>query len=985
VEDSNVKNFSGYLEPWERTWREYEAYVAEYFDKHHQYPPEMKEIMDVAAKPHEVTPSLARQLAAPVHQILLIKALARARPIPSRVLEEYPLLTAKVPRRFPESAGNVRYGFDATDFGSAEKFITLLDKFKISRNYKECKYLDFPEALPLYLWEGEELHMITANNPLLKEGYCSYIGIEGKKAHVLQAVMDIETMTDSHSSKGLEYIGFENILCFHPEQISPSDAETVSSEKKSPAEEEGSSHTASSSGDSAPDDDTTSQEIESTESPSTSPGSGIGLLKLIEIAIEEDRLEEAYTIIRSMFNDVKEGIFIEMLPYLIQYRNKPVLKKRLSKLEFGEIMNSEKFCATLEVNLWTLLPEEIKTARPIKPVLWKADPADKGLRLLLQDFTGHEILRPQMWGANFDEQGITATDSRKLIFINNVSAAKRGIYCITKFCFDQLNMKGAEEAKVEQEFPDYVKVIPANLKAVKTVSINALRTFCTASLKSGLVSSFGKAGTFCYAPGAFIFINVEYVNTSVEAFAKLGFETVDIGIHDTIVLIAPAGKIKEVATLNTPFVLLALCREEDPSPGTCRMYFNLNDGTVVTSGITATVQLQRADGAEQTLRYLSNGKWFEENPDHTLTEEAIRQALREQGITNTTEAEIPPQEDYLDRVVAAMHDKYAHGERATPKVIRHLAQELGIANMGMMWEAVELSWLLWYKMLYEQPGPFEGRLKRMVDFWNNLQPTYAYSDSSKELYKQYSTPCPIAAIVSEYTGMAKANSIFEPSAGNGLFALGADPLRTHVNEIDTTRLESLKFQGFKRITSVNAAQPFPDDFGPYDVIITNPPFTRWEEDQFDKDYIARKYFDNQTGLNHHLRLEHVMAGLALHTMKDNGKAAIIILGHLYFGEDGFLRKFRPFFNWLYRHYHVEDVINMNSFKLYNKQGAIERTMLILINGRKQKPEGVAPLFSEAPHLGNIVNSFEQLWERVRKPIPSAIDLIIQQLKLSLAA
>ena len=110
------------------------------------------------------------------------------------------------------------------------------------------------------------------------------------------------------------------------------------------------------------------------------------------------------------------------------------------------------------------------------------------------------------------------------------------------------------------------------------------------------------------------------------------------------------------------------------------------------------------------------------------------------------------------------------------------------------------------------------------------------------------------------------------------------------------------------------------------------------------------------------------------------KAAIIIMGHVYFGEDGLFAKYRPFFNWLYRHYQVDDIINMNSYKLYNKQGAVTKTMLILIGGRKTEPSGVAPNQAQAPHLDKMVESFSDLWEEVKLHIRPNIDTVIQQLK-----
>ena len=337
--------------------------------------------------------------------------------------------------------------------------------------------------------------------------------------------------------------------------------------------------------------------------------------------------------------------------------------------------------------------------------------------------------------------------------------------------------------------------------------------------------------------------------------------------------------------------------------------------------------------------------------------------------------------DYLDKVIAIMHTAFAKAERLSKKKIEKLRAETNAPSMGALWEAVELSWLLWYKMLYREPISFEARLKKMVLFWNKVQPTYAYSDSSKELYKQYSTPCPIGAIIAQYTQMDDAEFIFEPSAGNGLLLVGANPRITHVNEIDKSRKQSLEHQGFGRITSDNAAQPFPEMMHKvHDVVVTNPPFASWDDSKFDKERIIQKYFNKHRGLANHIRLEHLMAGLALYTMKDDGKAAIIIMGHVYFGDDGLFAKYRPFFNWLYRHYKVDDVINMNSYKLYNKQGAVTKTMLILIDGRKSKPSGVAPNKSEQPHLENMVETFEDLWKQTKSHIKPNIDTIIKQLK-----
>ena len=398
-----------------------------------------------------------------------------------------------------------------------------------------------------------------------------------------------------------------------------------------------------------------------------------------------------------------------------------------------------------------------------------------------------------------------------------------------------------------------------------------------------------------------------------------------------------------------------------------------------------------SDGLLIPKRVLEDYPWLEESPEAEPDPEPIAEPALETPVApEPTSA--PPKNPYgyLDAVIAHLHEQYGNHQRPTKGYIDKLGDQLNVPSRGHLWEAAELSWLLWYKLLYRQALPFEARLHEMILFWDQWQPTYQYSDSSKELYKQYSTPCPIGAIVAQYTRMDRARNIFEPSAGNGLLLVGADQGKVHANEIDATRLASLRFQQFQTITSYNAAEPFPDDLHrTFDVVVTNPPFTRWEDTKTDKDHLIRTYFHNQIGLARNLRLEHFMAGLALHCLKNTGRAAILIMGHLRFGADGLVGKYRPFFNWLYRHYQVDDVINLNSFKLYNKQGAVVKTMLLLVAGRKKQPEGVAPTRNEAPHLEDLVGSFADLWTRVRMHLSdqkhSPLKQLIQQLQIELAA
>jgi len=117
---------------------------------------------------------------------------------------------------------------------------------------------------------------------------------------------------------------------------------------------------------------------------------------------------------------------------------------------------------------------------------------------------------------------------------------------------------------------------------------------------------------------------------------------------------------------------------------------------------------------------------------------------------------------------------------------------------------------------------------------------------------------------------------------------------------------------------------------------------------------------------------------ALDTMRNSGRAAIIIGGHTEWDEFNRVENGanRYFLSYLYHYYNVEDVINING-QMYAKQGTTFPIRLILINGRKATPDGTAPLKTD---YDKTVNSFDELWKRVSsllslKPLKSSKSLM----------
>lgn len=205
----------------------------------------------------------------------------------------------------------------------------------------------------------------------------------------------------------------------------------------------------------------------------------------------------------------------------------------------------------------------------------------------------------------------------------------------------------------------------------------------------------------------------------------------------------------------------------------------------------------------------------------------------------------------------------------------------------------------------------------------DMQPTIAARSSNRIKMQQYSTPLPMAWNAARFAMSGKQNGkVLEPTAGNGMLVFAVPAQQVHVNELDETRLDNLREQGFGRVTQQDATQPF-EGGQQYDVVIANPPFGKREGVEYDGKVISG--LDPQITLN------------ALESMKDDGKAAIIIGGNMEYGNNGGLKSMKPFFTYLYDHYNVKGVVDMDG-KLYAKQGTTYPTRMILIDGRRSDEE-----------------------------------------------
>ena len=297
------------------------------------------------------------------------------------------------------------------------------------------------------------------------------------------------------------------------------------------------------------------------------------------------------------------------------------------------------------------------------------------------------------------------------------------------------------------------------------------------------------------------------------------------------------------------------------------------------------------------------------------------------------------------------------GEKQNKLSLEKLAKTFGIVDKNFVKELTELAIVREARRLAHKNG------RTIVEKFGDIVTLYrgqvnlSHRTSQSVMLQQYSTPAPIGYLMGVFCGIDKFNQnqrALEPSAGNGLLTIAGSPGTFEVNEIDPVRNENLQTQGFFHVHELDATKTIAKRV--FDAVLTNPPFGRLHDDAQIKGYLIKD-------------LDHLMAIRALDSMRNTGRAAIIIGSHTQWDEHGRITqgKNRIFFNFLHKHYHVLDTILIDGHALYSRQGTSFDVRLILIDGRKEFPEGVAPLKTERDV---VVNSFNELYNRLMRFVDS---------------
>ena len=276
-----------------------------------------------------------------------------------------------------------------------------------------------------------------------------------------------------------------------------------------------------------------------------------------------------------------------------------------------------------------------------------------------------------------------------------------------------------------------------------------------------------------------------------------------------------------------------------------------------------------------------------------------------------------------------------------------IGRKLEDADLKVVEEAMELALVRASRVVVAKGGDKAETFDALTALYE-AQPILAQRTGDSVRRQAYSTPAPLAYLASELAEIDGRTTVYEPTAGNGMLLIGADPKNVTANELDADRASRLRDAlGDGATITVGSAL---DVAGPegVDVVIENPPFGKLLIQDTDK---ATEFGVPFGKGGKTTEIDHAIVAKSLESMADDGKAVLIVGGQKGDSQDarkaGYRGAGRAFWNWLYDNYNVTEHFTVSG-DLYKRQGAAWPVDVIVIEGRgaskKLLPMAEAPSF-----------------------------------------
>ena len=286
------------------------------------------------------------------------------------------------------------------------------------------------------------------------------------------------------------------------------------------------------------------------------------------------------------------------------------------------------------------------------------------------------------------------------------------------------------------------------------------------------------------------------------------------------------------------------------------------------------------------------------------------------------------------KITQSFHDAFADGRgfrtiiEARKEAVKAIGRDIAPADYKMIEEAIEAAVVKTSREIAASDTTPAEKFAQLVDLYSR-QPKLAERTSDSVEKQAYSTPAPLAYVASELAGITDKTRVLEPTAGNGMLLMQADPKNIIANELDPARAAQLReiIPGVT-VTEQNAATA---NFPIYDTMIANPPFGA----VFNADRTRQTW---PLGVTKTGEVDHAIAWKALSAMPENGRAVLLLGGvkKTLVGDErakGYRTKaMNDFYKQLYDTYNVVDHFTVSG-DLYTRQGAGWPVDVVVIDGR----------------------------------------------------
>jgi hypothetical protein len=231
--------------------------------------------------------------------------------------------------------------------------------------------------------------------------------------------------------------------------------------------------------------------------------------------------------------------------------------------------------------------------------------------------------------------------------------------------------------------------------------------------------------------------------------------------------------------------------------------------------------------------------------------------------------------------------------------------------------------------------------EQLVDLYDR-QPSLNVRSSTSVANQAYSTPAPLAFVASELAGINSKTSVYEPTGGNGMLLIGANPKLVTANELNEDRFNTLKRLYPEATVTQGNALDVETKGKSFDVVIENPPFGKVGDIS---------------------NIDHEIAEHSLGMLDDDGRAVLILGGVQATTEEGRRDGYRGnakrnFYFDLYNEYNVVDHFTVGG-NMYSKQGTTYPVDVIVIDGVGKSKRDLP-----AADLPQLITSYEQLKEKL---------------------